>query len=110
MSAHVLYETKDVNRPSAICDANGEVALALCKVCGKAEGELVDHPICHGLKPKFHMGDMVCKISGSQWHGKIVGTYSTELTPEGYAVESATERGSVQIYPAKALTPWDGQF
>jgi uncharacterized protein (TIGR00369 family) len=28
----------------------------------------------------------VRKKSGSQWHGTIVGTYSTSLTPEGYAV------------------------
>lgn len=52
---------------------------------------------------KFKMGDKVRKVSGSQWHGTVVGTYSTELTPEGYAVESSTEKGSVQIYPAKAL-------
>lgn len=51
----------------------------------------------------FNLGDTVRKIKGSQWKGKIVGFYSTELTPEGYAVESSTERGSVQIYPASAL-------
>lgn len=53
--------------------------------------------------PKFKIGDHVRKIKGSQWSGWVVGTYSTELTPEGYAVESSTERGSVQIYPAAAL-------
>lgn len=52
---------------------------------------------------KFKIGDSVRKIKGSQWHGKIVGTYSTKLTPEGYCVESDTEHGSVQIYPAQAL-------
>ena len=52
---------------------------------------------------KFKPGDTVRKVKGSQWHGKIVGWYSTELTPEGYAVESSTEKGSVQIYPAAAL-------
>ena len=52
---------------------------------------------------KFKIGDSVRKSKGSQWHGVIVGTYSTELTPEGYAVESYTEQGSVQIYPAGAL-------
>jgi dihydrofolate reductase (trimethoprim resistance protein) len=52
---------------------------------------------------KFKMGDSVRKVRGSQWHGRVVGWYSTELTPEGYAVESDTERGSVQIYPASAL-------
>lgn len=51
----------------------------------------------------FKLGDFVTKISGSCWTGKVVGFYSTELTPEGVAVESATEKGSVQIYPVKAL-------
>ena len=53
--------------------------------------------------PKFQLGDRVSKIRGSQWTGVVVGTYATTLTPEGYAVESETERGSVQIYPAAAL-------
>jgi dihydrofolate reductase (trimethoprim resistance protein) len=51
----------------------------------------------------FSLGERVEKISGSSWRGTIVGTYSTSLTPEGYAVESEREPGSVQIYPAKAL-------
>jgi dihydrofolate reductase (trimethoprim resistance protein) len=51
----------------------------------------------------FKHGDAVKKRSGSQWHGTICGWYSTTLSPEGYAVESFTETGSVQIYPAKAL-------
>lgn len=51
----------------------------------------------------FKLGDRVRKKSGSQWKGRVVGFYSTELTPEGYAIESDTEKGSVQIYPAKAL-------
>ena len=51
----------------------------------------------------FKIGDHVRKTRGSQWQGVIVGTYSTALTPVGYAVESSTERGSVQIYPAAAL-------
>lgn len=50
-------------------------------------------------RPKFSIGDTV----RSSWSGKVVGTYSTSLTPEGYAVESSTETGSVQIYPAAAL-------
>ena len=53
--------------------------------------------------PKFRLGDRVSKVRGSQWTGVVVGTYATTLTPEGYAVESETERGSVQIYPAAAL-------
>lgn len=52
---------------------------------------------------KFRLGDRVEKISGSSWRGRVVGTYRTSLTPEGYAVESENEPGSVQIYPAAAL-------
>ena len=52
---------------------------------------------------KFKRGDIVRKRSGSQWQGTIVGEYSSSITEEGYAVESATHRGSVQIYPASAL-------
>jgi dihydrofolate reductase (trimethoprim resistance protein) len=56
---------------------------------------------------KFELGDYVTKSKGSCWTGTVVGTYSTALTPEGYAVESETEHGSVQIYPAAALTKWE---
>ena len=56
---------------------------------------------------KFQLGDHVRKTKGSEWHGIIVGTYSTELTPEGYCVESWYEQGSVQIYPAAALESWE---
>lgn len=52
---------------------------------------------------KFKLGDAVMKVSGSAWSGTVVGTYSTKLTPEGYAVESDSHQGSVQIYPANAL-------
>lgn len=51
----------------------------------------------------FRLGQRVRKTKGSRWQGRVVGWYSTALTPEGYAVESDTELGSVQIYPATAL-------
>jgi hypothetical protein len=53
--------------------------------------------------PKFRLGDRVRKIKGSEWQGRVVGTYSTEFTPEGYCVESESHKHSVQIYPAAAL-------
>lgn len=52
---------------------------------------------------KYKLGDKLKKTKGSQWKGTVVGFYSTELTPEGYAIESSTEKGSVQIYPVGAL-------
>lgn len=52
---------------------------------------------------KFPLGTRVRKIKGSSWQGKVVGFYSTSLTPIGYCVESEREPGSVQIYPESAL-------
>lgn len=54
-------------------------------------------------QPKFKLGDVVTKTHNSEWIGTVVGTYSTELTPEGYCIESKFHRGAVQIYPAHAL-------
>lgn len=56
-----------------------------------------------GSVSAFYRGDRVCKKSGSAWQGIVVGEYSTDLTQEGYAVESEAHPGSVQIYPASAL-------
>ncbi len=55
------------------------------------------------LKAVFRLGDLVRKKSGAAWQGRVVGWYSTKLTPEGYAVESEAHPGSVQIYPVAAL-------
>ena len=57
------------------------------------------------IMTKFERGDRVKKKKGAAWHGVVCGEYSTALTPEGYAVESEREPGSVQIYPAGALDP-----
>lgn len=54
----------------------------------------------------YKYGDLVRKKRGSSWQGIVVGWYSTQLTPEGYAVESMLEHGSVQIYPVAALEPY----
>ncbi len=43
------------------------------------------------------------KRAGTAWQGRIVGWYTAQLTPEGYAVESEHIPGSVQIYPVAAL-------
>lgn len=51
----------------------------------------------------FKRGDLVEKKSGAEWHGRVVGEYSTDLTSEGYCVESIRERGSVQLCPVAAL-------
>lgn len=37
---HDFYTDADTNIPPSICDWNGQVVLALCKRCGKAEGDL----------------------------------------------------------------------
>jgi hypothetical protein len=88
------------------CEPVGETNVVDCN-CDEYiyEFELVNAAPIAQTAPqgKLRMGDLVRKTSGSEWEGHICGTYSTELTPEGYAVESAAHKGSVQIYPAKAL-------
>ena len=68
-------------------------------------GEL--QPSDAGLKPSHHwkwgLDRRLRKKKGSSWTGRVVGFYSTRLTPIGYAIESETETGSVQIYPESAL-------
>lgn len=53
----------------------------------------------------FRRGQRVRKTKGASWQGRVVGFYSTTLTPIGYAIESEREPGSVQIYPQNALEP-----
>lgn len=52
---------------------------------------------------QWRMGDRVRKKKGASWHGRVVGFYSTAMTPAGYCVESEREPGSVQLYPEVAL-------
>lgn len=42
MNRHILYKTGDKYIPESIKDRNNEVVLSMCKVCGKAESELID--------------------------------------------------------------------
>lgn len=55
------------------------------------------------LTEKYPLGTRMAKISGSSWTGAVVGYYTTKLTPQGLAIESENEPGSVQIYPVRAL-------
>ena len=57
----------------------------------------------HGGENAWPLGTRVTKVSGAAWTGLVVGFYGTTLTLEGYVVESETEKGSVQLYPRKAL-------
>lgn len=69
----------------------------------------VTAPEWYPVDTKFKFGELVRKKSGSNWHGKIVGWYTTEYTKCGYAVESEFDPGSVQIYPEAALEHWNGE-
>lgn len=40
MNGHLLYTSLDPDRPSQICDMNGDVVLGQCKLCGRGEREL----------------------------------------------------------------------
>jgi hypothetical protein len=57
----------------------------------------------------FALYQRVEKKFGSSWQGRVVGFYSTALTPVGYAVESEREPGAVQIFPEAALQSMEGK-
>lgn len=63
----------------------------------------MNNPSPDFVNTKFILKDRVRKKRGSEWQGRVVGFYSTDLTPIGYAVESERHKGSVQIYPEAAL-------
>lgn len=85
-----------------------DLAPLLVDIMHKFDGIYANTIAVHLLKfPPSHStyqyGDIVKKKSGAQWTGVVVGWYCSSLTGEGYAIESVHERGSVQIYPVKAL-------
>lgn len=46
MDYHDIYEQGDADVPEQIKDRNGDVALRMCRRCGRAEIELQDTPNC----------------------------------------------------------------
>ena len=53
---HRLWADGDEDVPYFICDRNGQVALAVCKICGQCEGELEE--TCPGPDPAEHTYDL----------------------------------------------------
>lgn len=57
----------------------------------------------------FAFGASAKKKGKADWRGRICGWYRTDMTPLGYVIESAYHFGSVQLYPATGIEPWDGE-
>lgn len=57
----------------------------------------------------FAFGSFAKKKGKADWRGRICGWYRTDMTPLGYVIESAYHFGSVQLYPATGIEPWDGE-
>lgn len=93
---HVLYETTDKDRPKEICDRNGEVVLAMCKLCGKVEAELDENATTERKGPLSK--DQIREVFLA--HGFVVKDGQTDLKPYVYdaayaliaLVQPATER------------------
>ena len=82
---------------------SGSIERLTVEQSSVAVGASNDRQIQSPFPATFQLGDRVRKKSGAAWQGQIVGWYSTQLTPEGYAVGSEAHPGSVQIYPVAAL-------
>lgn len=70
-----------------------------CKECRKERREA---RLAH-VQKEMPLGTRVRKVRGSEWQGRVVGYYTTDLTDYGIAVESEVHKGSVQIYPIAAM-------
>ena len=72
---HKLYKTGDSDAPDAIKDRNGEVVLALCRVCGGVEGSLPSD--CPGKKMSSLDMDMVYEglkdFKDDEWISLVTG-------------------------------------
>jgi len=102
--ARIRQQDAEIERLQTACNQSRLAFAGIVSVQSAIDAlDSIDRPVLKGSERKFHLGERVTKIKGSQWTGRVVGFYSTELTPIGYAVESETERGSVQIYPEAAL-------
>ena len=94
---HVLYETTDADRPKEICDQNGEVVLAMCKLCRKAEVELED---AQQATPE-PVGEVVAESILSQWMTEC-GVYLVEKM--GHQWASQTKQADLMYLVKKALS------
>ena len=66
-----LYESSDFNERLNVEQSSVDV------------GASHDHQIQPPFPATFGLGNRVRKKSGAAWQGRIVGWYSTQLTPEG---------------------------
>jgi R67 dihydrofolate reductase len=93
------------------CDAGMRASTAAGREEAMAFGQTEENRALDKINSrnvrKFRKAQRVRKIKGSSWQGRVVGSYSTKLTPIGYCVESEREPGSVQIYPESALEAVD---
>lgn len=64
---HTLYKTNDPEAPATIRDRNGEVVLSLCKVCGKAEGELGEPCHAPAVPQGYEIHEIPADYSGLVW-------------------------------------------
>lgn len=100
MENHLGLVRHKENRPCVI-SAMGvdESAIPAWNHRSSPAGEII-----RGEDRIFGLGDRLKKVRGSSWHGRVVGFYSTSMTPIGYVIESEREPGSCQLYPEAALS------
>jgi hypothetical protein len=80
---HTFYTDADVEPPDQVCDRNGQVVLADCKICGLVEGSLAtDCP-------------------GTAEHGRIVEVYNGNIDfINGHWVEAVSPHSPARFYKA----------
>lgn len=84
---HVLYTDADENKPEQILDRNGQVALGLCKKCGRAEIELEEPCLPRPVAKPQEVGTI--------GHERVPGMSPAFAAPYGGLVQTPGRAGWV---------------
>lgn len=107
--AHILYDDEDDECPRQICDANGQVALGLCKICGLGEAEL-DASACIKVAAIWqNPNDAAFKRTTQEvWRGISARTLKQLLIREAAAsTQSAAKDGVSKAFSSGAMSRRD---
>lgn len=108
---HILWKDGDEGIPAEIKDRNGRVGIHRCKLCGLAEIELDEHPLCSVPRIYLHTEELLkeapppdvadllsaaaatfaerAPMYGNSW--KLHGALMAALFPNGVVLKSAEE-------------------
>lgn len=114
MASHEYYDDDDTNIPDALLDINGEVVLAMCKHCGKAEGDLFPKKDCPVADDKYTALPFPLEAvvwEGEEWPDKRVSlSYVEEDRVTAYMISPRFPSDKDELLITKEIAMRCNQF